>query len=54
MYFDCPKDEIKITKYGDTRFKFGPIAEEEEEVAKAPEALKKLLKKQALEVLHMY
>lgn len=51
VYFDCAKEEMKLSKYGDSRFKFGPIQEEEEEVTQAPEELKKLLKKQALEVL---
>ncbi|CAK89170.1 unnamed protein product (macronuclear) [Paramecium tetraurelia] len=51
FYFDCDKSEINITKYGDPRFKLHPITEEEEEVSKVPEELKKLLKKQAQEVL---
>lgn len=45
FYFDCQKDEITITKYGDPRYKLSVITEEEEAVNSAPEELKRLLKK---------
>ena len=45
FYFDCQKDEINFTKYGDPRYKLETITEEEEAVNSAPEDLKRLLKK---------
>ena len=51
FYYNCKKEEINIMKYGDPRFTLGVITEEEEEVNKASDDLKKLLKKQAQWIL---
>ena len=45
VYYDCPDQEIKLSKYSDKRFKFEVVAEEDESTGAADERLRNILKK---------